>query len=72
METTHSPMKIRGTIWKYSKIMTLALFNNMTNNTFLSFHDFIMKITKFDRPIVVHTHVSIGTENKQQKQYLFL
>ena len=56
--------------------MTLALFKsrdayNMTNNTFLLFHDFIMKITKFDRPIVVHTHVSIGTENKQQKSIYF-
>ena len=40
---------------------------NMTNNTFLSFHDLIMKIIKCDRLIVVHTHVSIGTENKEQK-----
>ena len=31
-----------------------------------------MKITKFDRLIVVHTHVSLGTENKEQKSIYFL
>ena len=36
----------------------------------LSFHDFIMKITKFDSPVVVHTHVSLGTENKEQKIFI--